>query len=193
MKPVEKPGSEAKAGPAATAMATTTAAATAMARPARAAHGLGPHERQFCTFFVDDLFLGVPVLKVQEVIRYQEMTRVPLGPPEVQGLINLRGQIVTAIDLRRMLGLPPRDPERKPMNVVVRADDEAMSLLVDEIGDVLDLDPDRFDACPPTSNPAALELILGVCQLPDRLLLLLDVDRVSAAGDATLPARAPHA
>ena len=70
--------------------------------------------KQFCTFFVNGLFFGVEVLKVQEVIRYQEMTRVPLAPAMIEGLINLRGQIVTAIDLRRRLDLSPRDPGQLP-------------------------------------------------------------------------------
>src|SRR5262245_46446739 len=91
--------------------------------------------RQFSTFFLDDLYLGVEVLRVQELIRFQEMTRVPLASPVVRGLINLRGQIVTAIDLRRQFGLPTAPADRDPMNVVVRTDDTAVSLLVDEIGD----------------------------------------------------------
>lgn len=77
-------------------------------------------ERQFCTFHLDSLFLGIEVLRVQEVIRAQPMTHVPLAPPAVKGLINLRGQIVTAIDLRDRFGLPPLPSEQAPMNVVVR-------------------------------------------------------------------------
>ena len=88
-------------------------------------------EQQFCTFCVDGLFFGVEVLKVQEVIRYQAMTPVPLAPAVVNGLINLRGQIVTAIDLRRALGLSDRPAGSLPMNVVVRTDDGVVSLLVD--------------------------------------------------------------
>src|ERR1700760_1091136 len=88
---------------------------------------------QYATFFVDQMFFGVEVLKVQEVLRYQEMTCVPLAPKIVQGLINLRGQIVTAIDMRRRLALPPRANEAQPINVVVRSTEGAVSLLVDEI------------------------------------------------------------
>src|SRR5262245_64789830 len=107
-------------------------------------------ERQFATFTLDTLFLGVEVEKVQEVIRFQEMTYVPLAAPAVRGLINLRGQIVTAIDLRRRLGLPDRPESQLPMNVVVSTDDGAVSLLVDEIGDVLtvseaDVEEERED------------------------------------------------
>src|ERR1700693_6294786 len=95
---------------------------------------------QFSTFFVADLFFGVDVLNVQEVLRFQQMTPVPQAPQVIEGLINLRGQIVTAIDMRRRLGLPPRPGDQTPMNIVVRSDDSAISLLVDEIGDVVDVD-----------------------------------------------------
>src|SRR5580698_9899881 len=91
---------------------------------------------QFSTLFVADLFFGVDVLRVQEVLRFQEMTRVPQAPGVIEGLINLRGQIVTAIDMRRRLGLPLRGEGHAPMNMVVRTEDGAVSLLVDEIGDV---------------------------------------------------------
>src|SRR5437763_10143678 len=94
---------------------------------------------QFSTFFVADLFFGVDVLRVQEVLRFQPMTRVPQAPEVIEGLINLRGQIVTAIDMRRRLRLPPRGAEHAPMNMVVRTEGGAVSLLVDEIGDVLDV------------------------------------------------------
>src|ERR1043165_1717300 len=107
-------------------------------------------DRQFCTFFVDGLYFGVEVLKVQEVIRYQEMTPVPLAPPVVRGLINLRGQIVAAIDLRRRLGLTERPKDSLPMNVVVRTADGAASLLVDDIGDVLNVDASSYEAPPQT-------------------------------------------
>ncbi|MGQ0632968.1 MAG: chemotaxis protein CheW [Sporichthyaceae bacterium] len=134
--------------------------------------------RQLCTFGVADLYLGVDVMEVQEVIRYQEMTAVPLAPDVVRGLINLRGQIVTALDLRRMLDLPPREGEL-PMNVVIRdGADEAVSLLVDTIGDVVDTDPDQFEPVPPTLTGPARELILGAYKLPHALLLVLDTQRV---------------
>ena len=136
---------------------------------------------QFCTFYLDGLYLGVGVKEVQEVIRYQEMTRVPLAPDTVSGLINLRGQIVTAIDLRRRLGLPDRDPETLPMNVVVQGDDGAVSFLVDEIGDVVEVDDDTFERAPETMRGLARELIKGVYKRDGELLLVLDTDR-SLAG-----------
>src|SRR5579863_10542916 len=133
--------------------------------------------KQYCTFFVNGLFFGVEVLNVQEVLRYQQMTRVPLAPAAVQGLINLRGQIVTAIDLRHRLELPPRKDEELPMNVVVRGEDGAISLLVDEIGDVVEIADDIFEAPPETLRGVARELLKGVYKLKDRLLLVLDTER----------------
>ena len=135
------------------------------------------NSKQFCTFFVNGLFFGVEVLKVQEVIRYQGMTRVPLAPTMIQGLINLRGQIVTAIDLRRRLELAPRETEELPMNVVVRSDDGAVSLLVDEIGDVVEIQDDIYERPPETLKGVARELVLGVYKLKERLLLILDTGK----------------
>src|SRR5262245_4459052 len=119
-------------------------------------------ERQFCTFFLDRLFFGIEVHKVQEVIRYQEMTRVPLAFSAISGLINLRGQIVTAIDLRRRLGLRERPADQLPMNVVVCTDDGAVSLLVDEIEDVLEVSENSFERPPETINSRSRDLIRGV-------------------------------
>jgi purine-binding chemotaxis protein CheW len=134
---------------------------------------------QFSTFVLQDLFLGVDVLKVQEVIRYQEMTRVPIAPPMVRGLINLRGQIITAIDLRRRFELADRQEGELPMNVVLRTDDGAVSLLVDEIGDVVEVEEDRFEPIPETVTGMVRELITGVYKLDNRLLLILDTEKAS--------------
>src|ERR1700689_5176090 len=120
---------------------------------------------QFSTFFVADLFFGVDVLRVQEVLRFQHMTCVPQAPGVIEGLINLRGQIVTAIDMRRRLHLPPRAGDQTPMNIVVRTDDGAVSLLVDEIGDVLDVDPAAYERPPQNLNPPAPELTPGASKL----------------------------
>jgi purine-binding chemotaxis protein CheW len=135
-------------------------------------------ERQYCTFTLGDLFLGIEVLRVQEVIRPQAVTRVPLGPRSVRGLINLRGQIVTAIELRERLGLPARDADREAMNVVVRTDEGAVSLLVDEIGDVIEVNDEQHEELPETLLPAARTLVRGVYKLPRQLMLVLDLDAV---------------
>jgi purine-binding chemotaxis protein CheW len=132
---------------------------------------------QFATFSIGDLFFGIDVLNVQEVLRPQEMTRVPLAPGAIRGLINLRGQIVTAVDMRRRLELPALDRPENSMNVVVRAQDGAVSLLVDEIGDVLAVDEASYERPPDNLSPVARNLIRGIFKLKDRLLLVLDTER----------------
>ncbi|MGM0575970.1 MAG: chemotaxis protein CheW [Myxococcota bacterium] len=144
--------------------------------------------RQLCTFVLDDLYLGIPVLAVQEVIRHQPMTAVPLAPDAVVGLINLRGEIVTALDLRRRLGLAPFAAGERPMSVVVRAEGGAASLLVDRIGDVLDTDPADFEPAPETLPLHLRRYVDGVFKLPDRLLVVLDVERVLDPGPASAAA-----
>ncbi len=136
-------------------------------------------ESQFCTFFLDKLFFGIEVEKVQEIIRYHEITKVPLALPEVAGLINLRGQIVTAIDLRRRLDLRDRSRTQLPLNVIVRISDETVSLLVDEIGDVLAVNKEDFEISPDTLTGRVRELIRGAYKLKDMLLLILDIEKLT--------------
>ncbi|MEZ4331012.1 MAG: chemotaxis protein CheW [Myxococcota bacterium] len=132
------------------------------------------HTTQICTFGVCGHLFGLEVEHVQEVIRFHEMARVPLACDQIEGLINLRGQIVTAIDLRRRFGLPPRDPGDLPMNVVLTPHHGSVSLLVDDIGDVLELDAQQLERPPATLDPAFQDLIRGVYKLDGRLLLVLD-------------------
>src|ERR1022692_5295259 len=132
---------------------STNGAAAERARPSR----------EYATFFVDGLFFGIDVLQVQEVLRYQEMTRVPLAPAVIEGLINLRGQIVTAVDMGGRLKLRPRADGQTPMNTVVRTKElTAVSLLVDEIGDVVEVDSETFEPVPDNVDPAARDLLQGV-------------------------------
>jgi purine-binding chemotaxis protein CheW len=128
------------------------------------------------------MLFGVDVMNVQEVIRYQEMTIVPLASATIRGLINLRGQIVTAIEMRARLGLPPRAAENLPMNVVTTTADGVVSLLVDEIGDVLEVEERSFERAPETMGVAFRDLVPGVFKLEGRLLLLLDAERVATGG-----------
>jgi purine-binding chemotaxis protein CheW len=148
---------------------------------------------QLCTFFLDGHFFGVPVQQVQEVIRYQEMTRVPMVTPIIRGLINLRGQIVTAIDLRRRLSMTERPAGQLPMNVVVRTGEGAFSLLVDEIGDVIEVEENTFERPPEMLQGMAREMIRGVHKLPERLLLVLDTERAVKVDDpgATAEEKSP--
>jgi purine-binding chemotaxis protein CheW len=134
--------------------------------------------KQYSTFHVADLFFGIEVLKVQEVLRYLEMTSVPLAPDVIEGLINLRGQIVTAVDMRRRLDLPKRKDGETPMNMVVRSDEGAVSLLVDEIGDVLEVHADSYEPAPDNMPKEQRQMIEGVYKLDGRLLLVLDSERV---------------
>ena len=133
--------------------------------------------QQFCTFFVDGLRFGVDVQKVQEIVPYQEMTRVPLAPATVVGLLNLRGQIVTGIDLRRRLELPDRTGDRLPMNVVLRGEENPVSFLVDEIGDVIEVAAEACERPPETLKGPVRELIQAVYPLADELLLVLDTEK----------------
>ncbi|ATX78550.1 CheW protein [Mariprofundus aestuarium] len=135
---------------------------------------------QLCTFKLGDYFFGVNVEKVQEVIRHQEMTRIPLANKEVRGLINLRGQIVTAVDLRLLLGLTGFSSSDEPMNIIIQDEDGAVSFQVDEIGDVLEVEESSFEYPPETLKGIARELIQGAYKLTDRLLLVLDAEKAVA-------------
>jgi purine-binding chemotaxis protein CheW len=130
---------------------------------------------QLSTFLVNGYLFGVEVATVQEVIRYQPMTRVPLAPPALSGLINLRGQVIAAVDLRRRLGFPDRTAGELPMDVIVRTGDGLVSLLVDRIGDVVEVSEEAFEEPPDTLVGISRELIRGAYKLDGALLLSLDV------------------
>jgi len=132
---------------------------------------------QFCTFYLDKLLFGVELQGVQEVMRSLEMTKLPLAPQVVSGLINLRGQIVTAIDLRRRLEFPAAADGARQMNVVVRSQDGAVSLLVDEIGDVVEVEESSFEKPPETLRGTVRTMIVGVHKLDDRLVHILDIEK----------------
>jgi purine-binding chemotaxis protein CheW len=138
----------------------------------------GQFSGQFSTFFVGDLFFGVDVLRVQEVLRFQLMTSVPQAPEVIEGLINLRGQIVTAVDMRRRLHLPPRAVGQTPMNMVIRTEDGPVSLLVDEIGDVLQVEDDAFESVPGTLRRQVREVVHGVYKLKGSLLIVLETEKL---------------
>lgn len=133
---------------------------------------------QYCTFYLDKSLFGVEVHKVQEVLRDQDMTRVPLAPDVVRGLINLRGQIVTAIDLRARMQRGPRKGDGRSMNVVLRTDEGAVSLLVDEIGDVVEVEASALERPPENLGGLGRELIHHVVKVENELLLLLDTDKI---------------
>lgn len=137
----------------------------------------------FLTLTVAGQLCGVPVLAVRDILAAQAITRVPLAPREVAGSLNLRGRIVTAIDLRRRLGLPPREAGAPPpMSVVVEQSGELYSLLSDSVGEVLALPEEGFAANPPTLDPLWRDVSRGVHKEDERLLIVLDVDRILAIG-----------
>ena len=140
--------------------------------------------KQFCSFYVDDILIGIEVLAVQEVLRYQDVTEIPLAPPAIQGLINLRGQIITAINLRSRMNLPPCKDDKKSMNVVTRINNEVVSFLVDAVGDVLTVEDDDFEPVPNTVDAATRALVTGVYKLEgQRFLMALDVTKAANLSD----------
>ncbi|HEX4460927.1 MAG TPA: chemotaxis protein CheW [Polyangia bacterium] len=149
--------------------------------------------RQFTTFYLRGLYFGIDVAHVREVIRCLPLTRVPTAPPVVLGLVNLRGQIVTTLDLRRRLLLDSENaPPPSPIHVIVETSEPGegiVSLRVDEIGDVIEVDEALFELPPATLHGIGRELIRGCYKLPDRLLLILDIERtVGAWADDVTPA-----
>lgn len=133
---------------------------------------------QYCTFEVEDALYGIEVEHVQEIIRHQSMTAVPHAPRAVVGLINLRGEIVPAIEVRFCLGLSERPPEREPTNVVIRTGEGAVSLLVDSIGDVLEVPHEAYEPPPDNLRGPIRRLLRGVYELGDGLLMALSADEV---------------
>jgi purine-binding chemotaxis protein CheW len=150
-------------------------------------------DHRYCTFLLGGVHFGVPVTKVQEVLRAQERTRIPLVSPVVDGLINLRGEIVTTLDLRRRLGLPPRGDDAEAMNVVIRSDEGVVSLLVDEIRDVLEVEDADFEPVPPTLTGPWRDLVTAIFKLDDSLLLILDTERLLEIRDTTDQREVHHA
>jgi len=134
-------------------------------------------KQKFSTFYLDGLLFGIEVEKIQEVLGRQEITPVPLAPPVVLGLVNLRGQIITAMDLRRRLGLGEHTANHLSINIVVRSNEDILSLLVDEIGDVVEVGQETFEPPPETFDPKSRGLIRGVHKLSGGLMHVLDADQ----------------
>lgn len=130
---------------------------------------------EYVTFRLADQWLGIPVLLVQEVLLAQRIALVPRTPAEVAGFLNLRGQIVTAVELRTRLGLPARAAGEAPMNVVVRHEGELFSLLVDEVGDVLSVDGAAVEPPPPTLDPTWRQACAGIVRRERGLLVVVHV------------------
>jgi purine-binding chemotaxis protein CheW len=138
---------------------------------------------EFVTAVVGGQRFGLPILRVQDVFVPDRLTRVPLAPPDVAGLMNLRGRIVTLIDMRQRLGLGDAASGANTMAIGVELRGESYGLLVDSVGEVLKLDDARREACPVNLDPHLAALSFGIHRLEDQLLLLIDVDRVLGLED----------
>lgn len=134
--------------------------------------------RDFVTMTVADQLFGIPVLSVQDVLGPQRITRIPLAPSEIAGALNLRGRIVTAIDVRRRLDLPAREAGKTGMSIVVDQIGELYSLIVDSVGEVLSLPADAFERNPATLDPQWREVSAGIYRLEGKLMVVLDVARL---------------
>lgn len=143
-------------------------------------------KKQFCTFFLEREMFGIDVLNIQEVMRCQETTDVPLAPPVICGLLNLRGSIVSTIDLRRRFGMQRLEADRSPMNIVTQTGTGLASFLVDRIGEVIEVDESTFEMPPETLDGETRHLIHGVYKLDSGLLQILNVERVADLDSAVI-------
>lgn len=134
--------------------------------------------RQYSTFYVADRLYGIDVMKVQEITRALPITEVPLAPAFVQGLINLRGQISTAVDLRELFAIDGTTPEGS-MNVVCRVEDALFSFVVDRIGDVMEVEPEAFEPSPDTVPDAIRRFMGGVFKVPGNLLSVIEIEKLA--------------
>ena len=141
-------------------------------------------ERMYVTLTVADQLCGVPVLSVRDILGEQAITRIPLAPPEIAGSLNLRGRIVTAIDLRERLHLPPPPDGTPRMSVVADQSGELYALLVDQVSEVMTLKASAFERNPPTLPAAWAQFSTGIYRLDGRLLVVLDVGKLLALNEA---------
>jgi purine-binding chemotaxis protein CheW len=163
-----------------------------MNTPLERSQGQGRNEnvdsREFVTMTIAGQLLGIPVLQVQDVLGAQRIARIPMAPSWVAGALNLRGRIVTAIDMRRRLGLPRSEAIGTEMSIVIEHNAELYSLLVDEVGEVMVCRADRIGPNPPTLDPVWQEISKGIVQLDDRLLIILDVQKLFDLANAAAAA-----
>jgi purine-binding chemotaxis protein CheW len=138
----------------------------------------GPKTTEFLTIIIDNQIFGIPVLQVQDVLREQNITRVPLAPPEVAGTLNLRGRIVTAINIRCRLGLPNLPEDTRTMSVVVEHEHELYSLIIDKVGDVLSLQNKDFENVPPTLDSLWRDIADGIFRIENQLLIVANVAKL---------------
>jgi purine-binding chemotaxis protein CheW len=135
-------------------------------------------EIEFVTVLIADQLFGLPISRVHDVFMVDRLTRVPLAPPEIAGILNLRGRVVTMIDMRRRLDLPARDEGRGNMAVGIEHRGESYGLLIDSVGEVLKIPAASRDPNPVNLDPRWARVAEGIVQLEDRLMVVLDVERV---------------
>ena len=135
-------------------------------------------ETEFVTAWIADQLFGIPITRVHDVFEAERITRVPLAPTEICGVLNLRGRVVTALDMRKRLGLPKQEGQKKQMAIGIDHDGEAYGLLVDSMGEVMKLSPSAFDAVPINLHKDWAAICSGIYRLEDRLMVVLDVDRI---------------
>ncbi|CAL8979939.1 Chemotaxis protein CheW [Rhodoplanes serenus] len=139
---------------------------------------------EYVTVMLGEQLFGLPISRVQDVFMLERLTRVPLSQPEIAGVLNLRGRIVTAIDMRRRLGLPKRDDGKKPMAIGIESKGESYGLLIDTVGEVLKLSDGTREPNPVNLDGRLARVSAGVHRLDGQLLVVLDVDRVLDMGEA---------
>jgi purine-binding chemotaxis protein CheW len=145
--------------------------------------------QEYVTVYIDDQLFGIPVLEVHDVLRGLVLTKIPLSPPEVAGALNLRGRIVTAIEVRTRLGLPLLDEDKEGMSVVVEHQGEPYSLMIDNVGEVLSLNEDDMQPNPATLDPRWRDVSAGIYRLEEKLLVILQIGRLlDFAGDSEIAA-----
>ena len=132
---------------------------------------------ELLTLYIDDQQFGIPILSVQDVLRELDVTPIPLSDDKIEGALNLRGRVVTAINVRKKLGLPPSETG-KHMSIVVEHNHELYSLMIDRVGDVLRLNYDDFEKAPATLDPLWNDLTAGIHRLDENLLIVLDVGKI---------------
>lgn len=151
-------------------------------QPVSSAEVHNQESKDFLTIMIAGQMFGIPVLQVQDVLGQQSVTRIPLAPPQVAGALNLRGRIVTAVNVRRCLGLEDlAEAQKKTMSVVVENEGELYSLIIDSVGDVLSLKESAFESNPPTLDLLWRSVSLGVYRLDGKLLVILDVNKLLMA------------
>jgi purine-binding chemotaxis protein CheW len=153
---------------------------------------MATHQR-YSTFFLNDICFGVAIEGVQEVLEYHDITPVPLSPAVLPGIINLRGQILTTIDLKSRLALSASESSERPMMMVVRTSEGPMNLLVDKIGPVLDVDVSLFEKPTETLKPGVRAVTSHVCKLENELLLVLDTEKVIQLPKSTVEEKSARA